>query len=193
MNLTSLLNRLYDRSPEVHIFIIEHLKPFKLDRNEYFLKVGDTSKRIYFIEQGIAREFYTDSCGVDHTTKFLNENQWLFQQNSLIHDEPSIRNLQATEPTHGKYLSKKALETLISNFPAIIYPELVKAMSVHSKLSEAKLELNCLKKIVDRLTSFEETQPTVARRISVGMTASYLNVSREELSRIRCQRAKRTI
>lgn len=103
------LARKYSTMTHDELDILESmLVPMKFAKGEMILKEGDVCRNIYYIEQGLIRQFYfkndkevTEHLGVDHTIFMCIE--------SLFKEEPSRLQVEALEQTYLSRFQRKGL------------------------------------------------------------------------------------
>lgn len=142
---------------------------------------GHTESRFWFIEKGFARTYYLESSGKEHTLSFYPENNIIWS-NQGYWNEPADYYLEVLEPSVILSVSYKMLHHLNDAYPEIT--ELVQL------LMRQQYHLDLLKSRLLGLTAEERyqqvrrTMPELFRRSSVRLIASYLNMTRENLSRL---------
>jgi len=141
---------------------------------------GQTENRLWFVSEGFARSYYYDTSGKQHTLNFFKENDLIFSFDGFWR-KPSDYYIETLRPAKLISLSYKDLNRL---FKFIETGDLVKIFIIQQHKSEkfkSKLMDETLK---DRCRHFRETHPEIFRKATVGLIASYLNVTREYLSRL---------
>lgn len=89
----------------------------KLEANEAYIREGDTSRRLAFIEQGIIRA-YTIKDNGDEATLFLRwEGQFIASHDTIIHRQPSRFIYRALEPTFLMEIDYDVLEQILKTHP----------------------------------------------------------------------------
>lgn len=169
--------------------------PFSFEANALLLQKGEISDKIFFIESGILREFSFSDADADADEKvqthwILGENEWINQVESYILEKPASCNIQALTKLSGFYLSKKNLQVLISEIPSLS----IVILNIYEKYLlqlEYRNSFHRIKNAEKRLEVFEKTQPNLQNRIAGKVLASYINISPEQLSRLRGKRTKK--
>lgn len=89
----------------------------KLEINETYIRKGDTSKRLAFIEQGIIRAYMIKDNG-DEATLFLRwEGQFIASHDAIIHHQPSRFIYRALEPVALLEIDYAVLEEILKTHP----------------------------------------------------------------------------
>src|SRR3982751_5551167 len=105
-------------SEEDKHLLMEHFKPKKLRRRQYFLQEGDVCKYIGFIVKGSARTFTVDEKGHEHILKLSIENWWLADFESFYKLTPSRFNIEALEDMEILQITHDVVEEFIKPIPA---------------------------------------------------------------------------
>jgi CRP-like cAMP-binding protein len=163
--------------------IISRVKKVHLHKRTMVLKEGQVCENIYFIDKGLARSYYTSE-GKDYTTDICLEGEFMVEFSSFAHQSPSLQNLELIEDCTLYYLSYTDLQELYSKYPIterigrLIAEYHYLSLSTHSYL----LKFNTTSERYDYLFN---TKIEIIGRAPLGVIASYLGMSIENLSRIR--------
>ncbi|MDP1814712.1 MAG: Crp/Fnr family transcriptional regulator [Leadbetterella sp.] len=168
--------------------------PFSFEANALLLQKGEISDKIFFIESGILREFSFSDADADADEKvqthwILGENEWIYQVESYILEKPASCYIQALTKLSGFYLSKKNLQVLVSEIPSLS----IVILNIYEKYLlqlEYRNSFHRIKNAEKRLEVFEKMHPNLLNRVAGKILASYLNISPEQLSRIRAKRSQ---
>lgn len=160
------------------------LVPMKFAKGEMILKEGEVCKYIYYIEHGLTRQFYfkngkelTEHLGVDHTIFMCIE--------SLFKEEPTHLQVQAIEPTLAFGLPKIKLEEVaLHNVNIqILYRKILEESLIISQIHADLLRFESAQSRYKRMCKMS---PQVVLRAPLVYIASYLQMTPETLSRVRC-------
>ncbi|MCP9745131.1 Crp/Fnr family transcriptional regulator [Lacihabitans sp. CS3-21] len=155
--------------------------------NEFLLKEGDTSDKIYFVESGILREFSYIESESEITHWILTDSEWIYQVESFELGIKSKSNIQAVTKTKARYIKKAAFEALaISGLEVLL--QILKIYRNYLLQLEFRNRLHQLRKVEDRLAMFEALQPGLANQVPQWMIASFLNTTPSHLSKVRSKR-----
>lgn len=92
-------------------------KWIRLETNETYIRKGDTSQRLAFIEQGIIRAYTVKDNG-DEATLFLRwEGQFIASHDAIIHRQPSRFIYRALEPLTLLEIDYAVLEDILKTHP----------------------------------------------------------------------------
>lgn len=145
---------------------------------------GETCKKLYYLEKGLARSFYTNDKGKEITVWFFNDDNFLVGMDSFFNQQPSIYATELLEECTLYAISYDKLHELfdqyhlMERFGRVLITQIMGAM-------------------VDRLSAFQfqtaqerydfmlKKYPKIVYRAPLGTIASYLGITQETLSRIR--------
>lgn len=160
------------------IFQVREYKKYSL-----LLKEGSPSQEVFFIEEGIVRQFYTKE-GKDITHAFYAENSFYTSLDNIYFHQPNHFGLEALETCRVRVAEFVQVEAIINN-----YPKLERFMRM--------LLISFLKNLSDRLYAikFQTAQeryelllknyPQILLRVPLGHVASFLGITQQTLSVIR--------
>jgi len=166
---------------EIVIRTLFHKKELK--KGEHLLQAGNVCRHVIFIETGLVR-YYINNDGVEETTYFNKENEFVCDNMSFLTQIPSYINIQALEDstiwmigyddmqrfykevTTGERFGRLAIEQVF-----------VSAASQNVSLYTDPPEV--------RYNKFLSNYPDVAQRIPQYYIASYVGIKPQSLSRIR--------
>ena len=153
-------------------------------RQETVSRPNAIPNEIFFITKGFIRVLVTDNEGIEHTTYFAAENQFIADYSNFIQKKPSFYTLQAVEETQVIILPRPVIEwgyknltegqklgRLIAEFYFIYQDERTKNMYVRTPKQ--------------RYDSITEVFPNIHNRVPQHMIASYLGITPIHLSRLK--------
>jgi len=177
-------------SPESMERLLAAFKLTTVKRRELLIRPGIVANHRIYVLQGAFRSYVIDEKGNDHTIQFAVEDWWISDYNSYIHQTPATQFVEALE--HSVILqidhqTEEALKT--GNY------ELATLFRLMAERSAAYLA----RRIVSNLTQNAEARyhefaakyPEVVQRLPQHALASYLNMTREFLSKIRNDKVRR--
>ena len=147
------------------------------------LKEGNTSKEVFYIEEGIVRQFYTKD-GKDITHAFHAENSFYMSVEPIYFQNSSPFGLEALENCKVRVAEFAQVEAFINSHPKL-------------ELFMRMLLISFLKNLTDRIYSikFQTAQerydfllknyPKILLRVPLGHVASFLGITQQTLSVIR--------
>jgi CRP-like cAMP-binding protein len=163
-------------------------KPFSTEKGHYLLKPTQTSNRVFFIEEGIVREFERLP-KKEHTRWILDEGNWLYNMLSYYTQNPADCYLEAITDAKGYYFRLEDIDRLVeeshvwSKVQVGIYRKHFMQMIYRDRLRS-------LETVEEKLEFFEEQQRSIQNYIKQEHIASFLHVSKSQLSRVRSKRTQ---
>lgn len=155
-----------------------------IKRNEMLSVPGSIPDEIYFINKGLIRVFIIDADGVEHTTFFALENQFITDYSNFIQNQVSYYHLQALEETEVVVFPRAAIEwgynymkegqklgRLIAEYYFIFQDNRIK--NTYTRTPK------------QRYDSITEVFPNIHNRVPQHMIASYLGITPIHLSRLK--------
>ena len=162
----------------------------KIRKRQYLLQEGEISHHQHFVARGCLRLYWLGEDGQERIMRFAVENWWINDYQSFQSGEPSKFNIDALEDSDLLMIEKKNFEGLLKTIPK--FKELI------DKLGNKNFESNqnrILSNISDtaekKYENFIRSYPTIYERVPLHMVASFLGLSRETLSRVRQQNARK--
>lgn len=154
-----------------------------LQKDEIFIKEGDTSKDIAFIMQGIIRVYHLRD-GVEYTCQLRTEKKVFGNFESVLLNMPSRRYFAALEETTIVTINYDILNDILANNHilaqtrlSIVEQNLAFAIQKHDEFILYSPE--------ERYVRLLEDQPDIPQRVPQKYIASYLGITPVSLSRIR--------
>ncbi len=171
-------------SEEDKQLLMEHFKPKKLRKRQYFLQEGDVCKYIGFIVKGSARTFTIDEKGHEHILKLSLENWWLADFESFYLLTPSRFNIEALEDLEVLQSTNAQIEEYLKHIPAFSAMANVISQNytiANQKRMQAAMSYTAEERYEDLISNY----PQFLQRFPQNMIASYLGLSPETLSRLK--------
>ncbi len=159
------------------------LEPMKFLKGEDILSSGDCSKYIYYVHQGLVRQYYIKND--KEVTNFLGvEGSVAMSIESLFREIPSHETIEALEPCYIYALSKKRLEevALHNQNIQILYRKILEEALIDTQIQADILRFETAQA---RYQRFCRHMPKIVLRAPLVYIASYLQMTPETLSRVR--------
>jgi len=151
---------------------------------EYFLRAGETGRKMCFVEKGLFRLFYTDRNGKDFTKNFKSAGQFMAAKASLLLRSPSKLSIQALEDSRVLCFDYDDVLQIAEH--SFRWQCLLRKAADADYLEKEKRESDLLfYDAKERYLNFTKERPDWENRIQQRHIASYLGMSPETLSRIR--------
>ncbi|MBP6588908.1 MAG: Crp/Fnr family transcriptional regulator [Chitinophagaceae bacterium] len=163
--------------------ITESFQTKQLDKGEYFVQEGRTSKYMGFITQGLFQYYYLKD-GKEITTYVTGANAFLLSLSSFFKQAPSLENIRAmTEATiltihYDEVMRlKKENEAFLAFYIAALENLVISMDDTRTNLIILSAE--------ERYQLLLKNEPDLLRQIPLQYLASILGVTPRHLSRIR--------
>lgn len=165
----------------------EFLKLFQtrsIEQGDYFLRAGDRSSELAFVNAGLLRFIYQTTDGKEFNKSFIAENQFTAAYSAFLTGMPARFSIQALEECH---LLICDLHIVVNMFDRHGCWErlgriLAEQLFIKKEAREAEFLLDDAE---TRYHNFRETHPGLEDRLAQYHIASYLGITPVALSRIR--------
>lgn len=183
MLLKKYLSRLSDFSEDELEKAIASFYQEKFKKGDYYLKEGQYSNKISFIESGLFRLFYQVN-GEEKIMLFFSEVEFMTDYFGYLTQTPSIRPIQALEDSTVYSIERTKLNQLFESSKKWEYVGRIMAESAY--VTSVHRANRLLHDDYDtRLHTFIQESPSLIQRVPQYMIASYLNMTPETLSRVK--------
>lgn len=154
-----------------------------LPKRSILLRPGQICENFYFIEKGLARLFYVNE-GKEYTTDIFIDGEFMVEFASFTFRNPSMQSIEMLEDSTVYSMSYENLQRLYSKYP--IMERIGRLVAEHHYRSlSAHTYLLKFSTTAERYEHLFENKIEIIRRAPLGVIASYLGMSIENLSRIR--------
>ena len=181
--LLQYLNSIHSLSEDLLAYLTTHLKTKHLDKKEYLLKKGHTSRDICFIGQGMLRCFYLID-DKEVSSWFMKEGDVIVSVESFFNQSPSYEAIQALEECTLYYITYDELQFIFRNFMEFNFIGRV-LIEKYYTLSERRLYSLRMQKAQDRYKYLMDHHPELILRVPSKHLASYLGIAEPTLSTIK--------
>lgn len=147
------------------------------------LREGQQSSDVFFVLEGIVRLYFLTD-GVEKTSDFFTEEQWVSSSNTISPDLPSKHFLECATDCKLLVGNSRKGEELYSQFPNL-GTIARKVMNDTFLAQQEKLEAHIKDAPQARYLKLIESNPELFQRVPQYQIASYIGVTPESLSRIR--------
>ncbi|MCD0489923.1 Crp/Fnr family transcriptional regulator [Pedobacter sp. MC2016-14] len=165
-------------------FIIGKAKALELRKEDYFSEAGKIPRHLGFLLEGVVRFCYYNNKGEEITHSFVEENNFVSDQQRFDAEIISSEYIQAETDCKLLVFSKKDWDEIGNTI-------------VSWKEIENLILKNCLLKAIERRSPlvsedatnryllFNQHFPGLVNRVPLSHVASYLGITQQSLSRIR--------
>ena len=136
------------------------------------------------------RKYTVDEKGAEHIVYLSIENWWVGDRESFTTLIPSVYNIDAWEDTDVLLATKDDFLSLVAPIPAI--SEMFREMDYrHALALQRRIGSNISQSAEERYYNLANTYPEFLNRFPQHIIASYLGITKETLSRVRHNAAKK--
>lgn len=157
--------------------------PMKFRKGEELLKHGEISKYIFYIHQGLTRQYYVKN-NKEMTSRLCIDGDVVMSVESLFRDKGSNEIIEALEMCIVYALPKRRLEeiALHNQNIQILYRKILEEALIEQ---QSHADLVRFESAADRYKRICKEMPQVVLRAPLVFVASYLEMTPETLSRVR--------
>jgi len=165
-------------------FITGKAKTLELHKEEYFSEAGKIPRYVGFILKGVIRFCYYNNKGEDITQYFVDENNFVSDQQRFEAQVVASEYIQAVTDCEMLIFSKKDWDDIGNT---IVGWDAITGLILKSCLLKTIERRSPLvsEDATTRYLSFIEQFPGLVNRIPLSYIASYLGITQQSLSRIR--------
>ncbi|MEO1053986.1 MAG: Crp/Fnr family transcriptional regulator [Bacteroidota bacterium] len=165
-------------------YVVSHFEVRNLKFQDHFLKIGQISKEIGFINDGVLRAYSVGHDGEEITKYFIRKNQFVVDLESYYNAQPCDSGVQAVVDAEVFLVKKSVWDRLNEEVPKLYI--LTKSLSEAALLNKIKdndfLNYGTAK---NKYEEFVKRYPDLALEVPQQYIASYLKITPQSLSRIR--------
>ena len=164
--------------------------PIKLENKMQFVKEGQVSRNLYFVDSGATHTFIIDKKGDPHTVQFGFEGYWVGDMYSFFSGNSAIFNLETLEPTTLFAMKHVGFEKACEQIPK--FEMFFRILVQNGYLSSLqRIAKSFSEDAEQRYLSLIKKQPDLPQRVPQYLVASYLGIKPQSLSRIRQKLVKK--
>jgi len=182
-NLRKNINQVEVYPDEEFDVFVSNLEVVHLSKGEYFLKEGQTSNHIAFMERGLAM-YYKIVEGTEIPFDFAIENQWLAYLKSFTNRIPSDMNIKMLEDATLFTLEAGKMQALIDRHPKYLALRSYNVEKSFADVAQHSANLATLD-AKQRYYQLMKDKPYLINRVPQYYLAAYLGIKPQSLSRIR--------
>jgi len=172
---------------ELPDFVVEaidtKMQRMELPRKHLLLKKGKVCNFLYFVEKGLARNFFEED-NKELTNDIVLEGELLVSFASFISRQPSMETIELLEDSVLYAIHYDDLQKLYNTYPLMERTGRMIAEHYYNSLAAKNYRLK-FSNTTERYEQLFNTKIEIVKRVPIGIIASYLGMSIETLSRIR--------
>jgi CRP-like cAMP-binding protein len=162
----------------------------RVKKKQFIIQPEFVATHRTYVLEGAFRAYVIDEKGNDHTIQFAIEDWWISDYNSYIYQSPATMFVVALEDStvlQIDYQSEQKLKASSHHFETLFRMMAEKSAAFYARRTISSLTQNA----EQRYNEFANEYPEVTRRLPVYVLASYLNMTREFLSKIRNNKVRK--
>jgi len=165
-------------------FIISKATTMELHKDEYFSQAGKIPRTVGYILEGVVRFCYYNNKGEDITQYFIDENNFVSDQQRFETQVVASEYIQAVTDCKLLVFSKKNWDEIGNT---IVGWDAITGLIIKNCLLNTIERRSPLvsEDATTRYLSFIEHFPGVVNRVPLSHIASYIGITQQSLSRIR--------
>ena len=158
--------------------------PIKLENKMQFVKEGQVSRNLYFVDSGATHTFIIDKKGETHTVQFGFEGYWVGDMYSFFSGNSAVFNLETLEPTTLFAMKHVDFEKACEQIPK--FEMFFRILVQNGYLSSLqRIAKSFSEDAEQRYLTLIKNNPDLPQRVPQYLVASYLGIKPQSLSRIR--------
>ncbi len=170
--------------PDIVVAAIDtKVQRMELPKKHILLKKGKVCNFLYFIEKGLARNFFEED-NKELTNDIILEGEILVSFSSFISRKPSLETIELLEDGVLCAIHYDDLQNLYQQFPIMERTGRMIAEHHYNSLAMKSYRLK-FSNSSERYQYLFDNKIEIVKRVPIGIIASYLGMSIETLSRIR--------
>lgn len=170
--------------------MVSFFKPMSCRKNDYFLKTGQYSDKLGFVQSGIVREFLYHE-GREVTKWISTKGYFVVDLASFLFDKPARWNIQAFTDCELLVIGKSDYARLGQVVPT--WYELEKLFIARCfTVLEDRVVTHLSLSAEERYDAFFQYNPALFNQVPLQYVASMLGMTPETFSRIRKKQAEQT-
>lgn len=155
-----------------------------LKKNELLLEQGQLCRSISVVTKGVLIYYKLTDAGLEMTTDFAFEGDWVTDNRSRLNNSPSLLNIKAIEASELLVISNKNLNQCYSKMPKLEKLGRILMERAFVKIVEQSVDLQTLS-ATERYDKLLLTYPEIFQKVPLYHIANYLGIAPKSLSRIR--------
>lgn len=154
----------------------------KAKKKEIILRCGTVCDKIFFINKGIFRAFYISDQNIEITRMIATENKFLTNMISFRSLSENIENFECLEATEYLYISKANLKELLDTVPSF-KERYLRILEEYNAIHINHIHCITNASTAQKVHYIKTISQNLISRISDGVLASFIGVSREAIVR----------
>lgn len=183
ISFVSFLEQFGELPENIVATIDSMLEKLELPKKHILLKKGNICNHLYFVEKGLARNFFEEE-DKELTNDIILEGELLVSFSSFVSRTTSMETIELLEDSILYAIHYDDLQNLYKTFPIMERIGRMIAEHHYNSLATKSYRLK-FSNTTERYQNLFENKIEIVKRVPIGIIASYLGMSIETLSRIR--------
>jgi len=162
----------------------ERLTYRKIKKGDYILRQDQVCDFVAFVQSGIFIYSRALESGMDYTTDFAFDHDWISDMYSRLNRTPSFLSIKALQDSRVYVLYQSDLEELLIAIPTLERLARILVERAFLKIVRQSLHLQIVD-AKDRYLRLMEDSPGILQKVPLYHIANYLGIAPKSLSRIR--------
>jgi CRP-like cAMP-binding protein len=169
-------------SPEEQAHFTSLLRYRAIKKKQFLTREGDITRGPTFVTSGLLRSYSIDTNGSEHVIQFAPPGWWAGDIGSMIHQRPSILNVDAIEDSEVLYMMEADIEDIYERIPA--FERFFRILSQNALAAHQARIVSILSLTAkERYAEFCRLYPSLIDCLHQKQVASYIGVTPEFLSK----------
>ena len=181
------LKAIYPIKKETEKLLLKRLTKHVGKAGDIIVKAGEVNDRLYFIEKGMVRSYYSieeNGTKTEVTSWFVGEFGFIHVPHSFIPQVPSVETIEMLEDTEMISITHKGLQELYDMVPEANYIGRI-LTEMYLVMYDERVRFLRMMSAQKRNEVFQAMFPDIYDRAPKKYIASFLGLSPETLSRVR--------
>lgn len=184
LNFKSFLTSNLDLSEADLAPLLRNCTSKRVAKGDFLVRAGAFCNQIFYVENGLLRQYSVDEKGKEHIVTFAPENWLVMDRESAYFHQPSVYAIQALEDTTVLVMDEVFFDELAERVPTFVHFN-TRLLHNHIRHLQQRIHLLLSASAQHRYLDFIGMYPDIPLRVPQTMIASYLGITPESLSRIR--------
>lgn len=163
---------------------------FVVAEGQHLLRAGERATRIFFVRQGLLREYYLDSAGRESTRRICQPGEFSGSLADLIAGGAAAVSIECLDAGEIVEIDWASIDALSGQHASLMKLMRRFAEALYVRKMRREFEMLTLP-AAERFRRFVREEPGLNARLPRHIVASYLGITAVHLSRI-CAAGKRT-
>lgn len=189
--ITHINSKIENKLSASDIALIEEVfRVKKIRKHQYFIQSGEVCKVAGFVVKGALKKYTVDDLGKENILDLYIENWWAGDRESFMIGTPTPYNIDAFEDSTLLVISKEDFFNRLNKLS--FFAEFSRALTERQSFELMKrLHHSKTLSAEEKLHALQSNHPEFFQRFPQHIIASYLGMTKETLSRIRSNAAKK--